>query len=91
MKMFASLLTVLAFVGSAAFAADAEKAVKDTVDHSTTLTGAKKTVVKHKSKMKNEDGSAGEKTVTETTKVHKNGKVEKSSKTDTSAESADPK
>ncbi len=80
------MAAVLAFSFSA-FAADAEKSDSTTVDHSKTLMGAKKTVVTKKSKKKGEDGSEMTTKTTDTTKVHKDGKVEKSTETSTDSES----
>jgi hypothetical protein len=75
----ALLVTGAALVGSMAFAADVEDAGKTTVDHSKNpITGTKTTKKQSKQKMKDAAGNETSSKVTETTKVHKDGQVEKS-------------
>lgn len=77
MKKFSAVVVSALLVGSMSFAADAENTESQTVDKSKNiLTGTETTTVKSKKKVKTPHGKVDAK-VTETTEVHKNGKVEK--------------
>lgn len=78
-------LAALMMVGSLAHAADAENKAEATTDTSKNpITGTVTTTKKFNKKVKGAHGEA-EAQVTEKTKVHKDGKVEKSEKVDASA------
>ncbi|MBC7371430.1 MAG: hypothetical protein H7326_07695 [Bdellovibrionaceae bacterium] len=86
----ALLVTGAVMVGSFAFAADQEASGSTKVDTSKNIiTGTKTTKKKTKQKMKDAHGNESDATVTETTKVHKDGTVDKNVEVD--AESKDKK
>jgi ABC-type uncharacterized transport system YnjBCD substrate-binding protein len=88
MKKMMMTLAALMMVGSLAHAADAENKAEATTDTSKNpITGTVTTTKKHSRKMKGAHGEAKAE-VTEKTKVHKNGKVEKTEKVDASSEEA---
>jgi hypothetical protein len=89
-KKFVAVLLGALVVGSLSMAADQENSAKETKDTSTNvLTGTKKTKVKHKKTVKGAHGEKMDATVTETTKEHKDGQVEKSVKVDADSQTAD--
>ena len=82
MKLVA-VLSAVVLAGSLAMAADAENSNSTTVDNSKNpITGTKKTVKKHKMKMKDAAGNEADATVKETTKVQKDGTVSKKTTVD---------
>lgn len=90
-KIVAMLMGAL-LVGSISMAADQENTASATKDTSTNvLTGTKKTKVKHKKVIKGAHGEKMDATVTETTKEHKDGQVEKSVEVDADSKSAEKK
>ncbi len=85
MKRTAMLIAALLMVGSLAHAADAENKNEATVDTSKNpITGTVTTTKKSKKHMKGTHGDA-KMDVTEKTKVHTNGKVDKSTEVDASS------
>lgn len=82
MKKMMMALVALMMVGSLAHAADVENKAETTVDTSKNpITGTVTTTKKTTKKVKGKHGEA-DATVTEKTKVYKDGKVERSEKTD---------
>lgn len=80
------LATALALSFSA-FASDVEKSNEVDVDHSKNpITGTKKTTVTKVAKAKNADGSESKTKTKDTTKMHKDGKVEKSHEVESDSE-----
>jgi hypothetical protein len=74
MKNASMLLAATLLVGSMVLAADAENKETATVDHSKNpITGTKTTTKKYKGKMKDEKGHSEDVSVTEKTKVKKDG------------------
>ncbi len=82
MKRTMLVLAAALMVGSLAHAADAENKAEATTDTSKNpITGTVTTTKKHSHKIKGANGD-GKVEVTEKTKVHKDGKVEKSATVD---------
>lgn len=92
MKKIVAMLMSAMLVGSIAMAADQENTASEKKDVSTNpITGTKKTKVKKEKKIKGEHGQEAKATVTETTKEHKDGQVEKSVEVDADSKTAEKK
>ena len=86
MKKLALVTMSAVFVGSMAFAADAEDKSSATVDHSKNpITGTETTKKVSKKKMKDGHGNEAAMKVTDKTKVHTDGKVEHTQETEKEA------
>jgi hypothetical protein len=86
----ALMVTSAVLVGSFAMAADKENTNSTKVDHSKNpITGTETTKKTSKQKLKDGKGNAADATVTETTKVHKDGTTDQ--KVEVDAESKDKK
>lgn len=86
MKKMIALLAGVLFVGSLALAADAEHNETNKMDVSKNpITGTKTITKKHKKKIKDQNGESADVSVTDKTKVMKDGTVKTSKDVDANA------